>query len=294
MAWRLGLGKNADWVLLADGSVARAVRRTKAPGPASVFFIRLRLPHTEKISLWADLDVYPPGEVEGLQLLSKAFSLSLDLSPFWEMARHDPLLRPMAQTLPGLRPLVEVDFWEGALKTVLGQQISLLAAGRLVEKLRAWGSPLPPWPTAWPPPLSSPPKLLPSPDELLAHSQEELRTLGLAGPKARTLLALAQRILAGDLVPERLLDAGEEGARATLTSFPGIGPWSAENLLLFTLGCPDIFPAGDLGLRRAAQKLLHLPHKPSPRELLELSSVWRPYRSQAALCLWETDRLLRP
>jgi DNA-3-methyladenine glycosylase II len=75
--------------------------------------------------------------------------------------------------------------------------------------------------------------------------------------------------------------------RDTLTSYLGIGPWTADIYLMFGLGRPDIWPVGDLGLQAGAQLLLDLRRRPSPRKLADIGEAWRPYRSSAALLLWQ-------
>ena len=80
--------------------------------------------------------------------------------------------------------------------------------------------------------------------------------------------------------------ADDEAAIAALTSVKGIGRWSAEIYLLFALRRPDVWPAGDLALAIAVQRLKRLRRRPDPDRLRRLAEPWRPYRSAAACLLW--------
>ena len=124
-----------------------------------------------------------------------------------------------------------------------------------------------------------------SAQNVLAHSVEELRSVGLSGAKESTLRGLAAAGADGlDLQAAASLSAGE--AIATLTSVKGIGPWSAEVFLLFCAGHPDIFPSGDVALQSAAASAFGLPQRPSDKALRAMAARWQPCRSIAARILW--------
>jgi len=78
----------------------------------------------------------------------------------------------------------------------------------------------------------------------------------------------------------------DEAAVATIASVRGLGPWTAEVYLLFALGRPDVFPAGDLALAASAAHLRALPDRPGPAALRALAEAWRPWRGIAARLLW--------
>jgi AraC family transcriptional regulator of adaptative response / DNA-3-methyladenine glycosylase II len=109
----------------------------------------------------------------------------------------------------------------------------------------------------------------------------DLAGLGLTRARAASLLALARAVAAGALD----LEGGQapESVRRGLLALPGIGPWTADYVLLRALGEPDAFPAGDLGLRRA----LGPPGQPLTAAALEQrAKAWQPWRGYAALLLW--------
>jgi len=121
---------------------------------------------------------------------------------------------------------------------------------------------------------------------LLAAEEETLRGCGLSTPKLKALRALARAVAEDglDLAAHADLDAAE--AHARLIKVSGIGPWTADIFLLFCLGHPDAFPAGDLALQEAARLALGLKTRPDAKRLERIAERWRPWRAVAARMLW--------
>jgi DNA-3-methyladenine glycosylase II len=125
-----------------------------------------------------------------------------------------------------------------------------------------------------------------APAAVLDAAPEALRAAGLSGAKARALRDLAERVLDGRVDFERLARSSDDAAMEELESVRGVGPWSAEMFLLHHLRRPDVFPAADVGLLRAAQSAFGLAQRPTALELGARAEGWRPYRSYAAALLW--------
>jgi AraC family transcriptional regulator of adaptative response / DNA-3-methyladenine glycosylase II len=202
--------------------------------------------------------------------------LDLDADPrsYAATLAADPVLAPRVAAIPGLRAPGTVDAAESAARAVLGQQVSLAAARTLARRLvEACGTPLP------------------APDGALTHAfpppaavaaEGVVEAIGMPRSRQRTLCELSSRLASGDLVLE---DDGADRAavRERLLAIPGIGPWTADYILLRALGDPDAFPAGDLGLQRAARAL----GLPADAAGLEAHAErWRPWRRYAAHHLW--------
>src|SRR5438105_2054218 len=128
----------------------------------------------------------------------------------------------------------------------------------------------------------------PSPRRLMAAAPRALRSLGLSRQKARYVLEVAARAAAGALTPGAFTHLTDEEAIARLTDIPGVGRWTAEIVLMRGLGRPDIFPAGDLGLQTAVQRLLGRAARPREDELPALRDEWQGGRSYGALYLWRS------
>jgi AraC family transcriptional regulator of adaptative response / DNA-3-methyladenine glycosylase II len=203
--------------------------------------------------------------------------LDLDADPHTHASvlAADRTLAPLVAANPGVRVPGAVDGAESAIRTVLGQHVSLAAARALAARLVvAHGDPLDA-------PDGSLTHAFPTPDALAAAA---LDRVGLPRARRATLRELACRLAGGEL----RLDGGADRSEVLrrLLEIPGIGPWTATYVSLRALGDPDAFPAGDLGVRRAARKL----GLPSGAAALEARSQrWRPWRAYAAHHLWAAD-----
>lgn len=125
-----------------------------------------------------------------------------------------------------------------------------------------------------------------SPEAILRLSPEAHRAAGLSKAKSQTLCRVSEAVLAGDLDLEALCAVDGDQAIATMTAIKGVGPWTAEVYLLFCVGHPDVFPAGDVALQSAAAQVLELGERPQPKVLYRLAEQWSPWRGVAARLLW--------
>jgi DNA-3-methyladenine glycosylase II len=123
-------------------------------------------------------------------------------------------------------------------------------------------------------------------ERFLTLGDPELRAIGFSGRKAAYVRGLAEALVADglDLASLALLD--EEEAIAAITRLKGFGRWSAEIYLLFALGRPDAFPADDLAVQVAYQRLKRLDARPAAKALRALVEPWRPFRGAGANFLW--------
>lgn len=129
----------------------------------------------------------------------------------------------------------------------------------------------------------------PSPAEVLQTADKRLRSAGVSPQKLSYLRDLARRIQKGRLSLEKTANLPDEQVIETLDAVKGIGRWTAEMFLIFSLGRPDVLPIDDLGLRKAIQQTYRLRELPTPNEILELAKPWHPYCSLATLYLWRSQ-----
>lgn len=127
-----------------------------------------------------------------------------------------------------------------------------------------------------------------TPDAVTAASEEALRGAGLSRSKVLALKDLAQRSLSGDLPLDRLCELSDEEVIACLVPVRGIGRWTAEMFLIFSLGRLDVLPVDDFGLRAGVRDVYQLPDLPGRAELRERGETWRPYRSIATWYFWRS------
>jgi DNA-3-methyladenine glycosylase II len=133
-----------------------------------------------------------------------------------------------------------------------------------------------------------PPDRIPDPAKLVTMHPDAIRAVGFSRPKVGFLQDLASQVLDGRLPLAALHALPDEEVLQTLIAVKGIGRWTAEVFLLFRLGRQDIFPADDLGLVKAVQRVYGLRKKPSRDRLMKIAEPWRPYRSIAAWYLWRS------
>ncbi len=182
------------------------------------------------------------------------------------LAQADRRLKPViraAGTLPLRR---RAPGFAGLARVVVGQQVSVASADAI-----------------WARCLAAFPEMTP---EAIGRARESrFRKAGLSAPKIRTLRAVAAACRDG-LDLDGLAALPAEDAHARLCAIKGIGPWTADIYLLFCLGHPDIFPAGDLALRIAVADAFGLTAPPAAEELAALARRWSPWRSVAATLFW--------
>jgi DNA-3-methyladenine glycosylase II len=134
----------------------------------------------------------------------------------------------------------------------------------------------------------------PRPEELLDTPEETLRSVGFSRAKAAALKDIAARTLDGTIPPRRnLARLADEAIVERLVQVRGVGRWTVEMFLMFTLGRPDVLPVDDYGVRSGFRIAYGLGEMPKPRELAEYGLRWAPYRSAAAWYLWRAVDMQR-
>lgn len=118
-------------------------------------------------------------------------------------------------------------------------------------------------------------------------TDQQLRDTGMSWSKVKFIKNLAEAVITQAIDLEQLTQFEDELVVTELTKLPGIGPWTAEMFLMFSLGRENVFSYGDLGLRRAIQKLYGLPPKPTRQQIEAITAKWSPYRTYACLVLWK-------
>jgi AraC family transcriptional regulator of adaptative response / DNA-3-methyladenine glycosylase II len=262
-----GAGSRAGGHAGARTQERRPAARGRSAGPApGQVLLRARLP-----------------KLRGLgQVVSRCRQLlDLDADPqaINAVLAADGVLAPLVAARPGLRVPGAYDGFELAVRAVLGQQVSLAAARTFATRIAArHGSHLPAFTDdSLPADMATdghgrPWLLFPRAADL---ADADLSGLGLTTARQATLRTLAHAVADGGLALDRGADPEETAAR--LAELPGIGPWTVAYILMRAVGDPDAFPASDLGLRRALERL---------GGDASLARRWRPWRAYAAVHLW--------
>lgn len=130
-----------------------------------------------------------------------------------------------------------------------------------------------------------------TPSELVKLEDQTIRDAGISFSKIKYIKGVAKEIVDGKLDLNKLEKLNDGEVIEELVKLKGVGIWTAEMFLMFTLLREDIFSAGDLGLQNAIIRLYKLKNKPSREELIKLSSKWSPYRTTASRILWKSLEL---
>jgi DNA-3-methyladenine glycosylase II len=162
--------------------------------------------------------------------------------------------------------------FQALCESIIYQQLSGKAAGTILKRFVAL------WPK----------KSFPSPDDLLRINTERLRGVGLSGQKVSYTKDLALRFKDGTINPKLFHAMSDEDIIKHVVVVKGIGEWTAQMFLMFTLSRPDVLPTGDLGIQKAMQKMFHLRQKPSPEKMKQLAQGWAGHRTIACFYLWRT------
>lgn len=189
------------------------------------------------------------------------------------LSAHDKKLAPVIAASGPCRIKPHTDHYGELVGSIVGQQLSSVAAGTIWRRvLDLFGG------------------KMPTPEELIKIEDQKLRDVGLSWNKVKYVKDLAQHILDGRLDLDHIAKMPNEQIIEQLTAVKGLGEWSAHMFMMFGLGRLDILPVGDLGVRKAAMRLYGLKDMPAPEQLITLSSKhkWHPYESVASWYLWQS------
>lgn len=226
------------------------------------------------------VEAWGAGPVQARAAVRAMFCLEHRLEEFYRLVRREPVLRGTERRFRGLRLPRDANLYEALLHAIIGQQLSVRAANalkrRLFERTGAFV-------TA--DRVNVP--CAPRPGQLVALGPQGLRALGISWAKARAIIRLAVDATGLARLEGRLAACSVEEAVETLVQLPGVGRWTAENALVRGLGRPDVFVAGDLGLRVALDEYGVLPRAAPEADARAWCDRHYPgWGSYATLYLW--------
>lgn len=187
------------------------------------------------------------------------------------LARRDPVMKAIVKTVGPCTLHADDDHFGVLARSIVSQQISTKAAraitDRLVKALGRRGL---------------------RPAAILAQDDDTLRAAGLSANKQKSLRDLAARCQSNEVPLKDLPRMSDEDVIAALLPVRGIGRWTAEMFLMFSLGRRDVLPVGDYGLRSGIMKHYGLADLATKAQLEELGEPWRPFRSIATWYVWRS------
>ncbi|MFW5838408.1 MAG: DNA-3-methyladenine glycosylase family protein [Bacillota bacterium] len=184
------------------------------------------------------------------------------------LLKQDPSLKPLFNHVKTVDVFIEDDYFQFLVFTIIGQQLSVTVADTLFSRLKSQfdGNV--------------------TPKNILSTEDNTLREIGLSYRKIAYLKALALSEQDGYISKDWMEKQKIETIKAQLLKIKGIGPWTIEMFLMFSLGYEDVFSVGDLGLRNAYKQVMNTPDLTN-KEIETISLKWKPYRSIVAHYLWK-------
>jgi DNA-3-methyladenine glycosylase II len=187
------------------------------------------------------------------------------------LGRRDATLKPLIAVVGPCTLQPTPDGFRALVRSIVAQQISTKAAQSIGGRLEGLLAPKPLTPRG-----------------ILGLTEEALRGAGLSASKVRSVRDLAEKVHTKAVPLAKLHALDDDEVIAALIPVRGIGRWTAEMFLIFSLGRPDVLPVDDLGLRAAVRDLYRLPDLPDKNQLASIAEPWRPYRSIATWYLWRS------
>lgn len=207
--------------------------------------------------------------------MPKSLSYTLESPEVLHLRDADPILGALIERIGPLEQRLEADAYVSLAGSIVAQQLSDRAASTIWSRLvAALGGD-------------------PSPERILAAEDATLRGAGLSASKASFLRDLASRVADGSLDLARIATLPDDGVIAELTTVKGIGRWTAEMFLIFSLGRPDVLAIDDGALRATVAWLYRLDGEDGRAAIVRIGEAWAPYRTCASLYLWNGLALRR-
>lgn len=186
------------------------------------------------------------------------------------LKKADPCLKRVIETIT-LPPIqANENYFQFLIEAIINQQLSNKAAATLIKRFNDL----------------FPGKRFPTPQTILKMPDSTIRAAGISTMKISFIKDLAKRILDHSIDLKTIDELSDEDVVAHLIQVRGIGPWTAEMFLMFSLLREDVFSQGDLGLKNGIKKIYNLKKHPSPQKARQIAEKWRPYRTLAARYIW--------
>lgn len=192
------------------------------------------------------------------------------------ISQNDPVMKDLVERVGKIDLKPGGDYFESIVQSIIYQQIAGSAAasiyGKLVEAVRS--------------------EMVPG--NLNELSDDQIRKCGVSPQKLRYLRDLTEKVISGNLDLDSIHKLNDNEIIEELTKVKGIGVWTAQMFLIFTLGRPDVFPSRDLGIQNAMKKQYRIRGKVTEARITRIARKWSPYRTAATWFLWKSENMKLP
>jgi len=185
--------------------------------------------------------------------------------------KKDPKFAKIIMQVGDYNVKITKNRYQSLVEAIISQQLSGYAANSIIKKFRKLYK-----------------SKFPKPRDVIKTSDSKLRTTGLSKMKIVYIKELSKKIESKELNMRKISTQSDEQVIEVLTDVKGIGRWTAEMFLIFSLGRLDILPVGDLGLKKGIQSMYSLKELPEKEQIEQLAESWKPYRTVATWYLWKS------
>ena len=185
--------------------------------------------------------------------------------------KKDPKFAKIIMQVGDYNVKITKNRYQSLVEAIISQQLSGSAANSITKKFRKLYK-----------------SKFPKPRDIIKTSDSKLRTTGLSKMKIVYIKELSKKIESKELNMRKISTQSNEQVIEVLTDVKGIGRWTAEMFLIFSLGRLDILPVGDLGLKKGIQSMYSLKELPEKEQIEQLAESWKPYRTVATWYLWKS------
>lgn len=189
------------------------------------------------------------------------------------LKKRDPVLANIIEDVGSCTLEIEEDYFQSLAEAILYQQLSLKAASSIVKRFKDIYVGC----------------SFPGPKDILETEDGKLKNVGISRQKIRYLKDLSQKFIKGIINPSKFSDMNDNEIVEQLTKVKGVGRWTAEMFLIFSLRRPNVLPVDDLGLQKAIQKWYGFDDIPSREEIKNIAKKWEPYCTVATWYLWKAS-----
>lgn len=185
--------------------------------------------------------------------------------------KKDPKFAKIIMQVGDYNVKITKNRYQSLVEAIISQQLSGSAANSIIKKFRKLYK-----------------SKFPKPRDVIKTSDSKLRTTGLSKMKIVYIKELSKKIESKELNMRKISTQSDEQVIEVLTDVKGIGRWTAEMFLIFSLGRLNILPVGDLGLKKGIQSMYSLKKLPEKEQIEQLAESWKPYRTVATWYLWKS------
>ena len=189
----------------------------------------------------------------------------------FKFLKKDPKFAKIIMQVGDYNVKITKNRYQSLVESIISQQLSGSAANSIIKKFRKLYK-----------------SKFPKPRDVTKTSDSKLRTTGLSKMKIVYIKELSKKIESKELNMRKISTQSDEQVIEVLTDVKGIGRWTAEMFLIFSLGRLDILPVGDLGLKKGIQSMYSLKELPEKEQIEQLAESWKPYRTVATWYLWKS------